>query len=303
MAIMINHHLLAVAFGILGNIISFLVYLAPLPTFYRIFKNKSTESFQCLPYLVALFSSMLWLYYAMVKGDAFLLITINSVGCVIETIYIVMFIAYAPIDKRNSALKILISMNIGVFSLILLVTHFLLKGNTQTVVLGWICVSFSVSVFAAPLTIVAHVIRTKSVEFMPFTLSLFLTMSAVMWFGYGLLLKDICIALPNIIGFVLGLVQMMLYVFYKSAGRVEKVAEETDLPELPIKNIVIFKAIGDDVLIPVDIHRFVKSNDETKEDAAVDVVEIQAEDPHEPKKQDKSFEISSGIIQQDESPV
>nr|QHT64215.1 sugar efflux transporter 15 [Litchi chinensis] len=297
MAIMINHHTLAVAFGVLGNIISFFVFLAPVPTFYRIFKKKSTESFQSIPYLVALFSSMLWTYYALIKGDAFLLITINSFGCIIETIYIVIFLVYATIDKRNSALKIFLSMNLGAFSLILVITHFVLKGNQQIVVLGWICVGFSVSVFAAPLSIMALVIKTKSVEFMPFTLSFFLTMSAVMWFGYGLLLKDICIALPNVIGFLLGLVQMMLYVYYKYARKVEKVADETDLPELTAKNIVIFRGVGgDDVLVPVDIQRSVKNNDEIKEDAPEVVVEIQTEEHRgQPKKQEKSFEISNGI--------
>ncbi|XLT35509.1 hypothetical protein HN873_066801, partial [Arachis hypogaea] len=81
------------------------------------------------------------------------------------------------------------------------------------------------SVFAAPLSIVAHVIRTKSVQFMPFNLSFFLTLSAVMWFAYGLFFSDICIAistptlsLPNVLDFALGVLQMLLYVIYRNAA-------------------------------------------------------------------------------------
>jgi len=39
-----------------------------------------------------------------------------------------------------------------------------------------------------------RVIKTKSVEFMPLSLSFFLTLNAIMWFFYGLLLNDYYIA-------------------------------------------------------------------------------------------------------------
>ncbi|GMI79865.1 senescence-associated gene 29 [Hibiscus trionum] len=241
MAVMGDHHTLAVVFGVLGNIISVLVFMAPLPTFYRIFKKKSTESFQSLPYQVALFSSMLWLYYALVKKGAFLLITINSFGCVVETIYISMFIAYASKDSRKSAMKLFVAMNVGLFSFILILTHFLLKSSVRVPVLGWICVAFSVSVFAAPLNIMARVVRTKSVEFMPFNLSFFLTLSAVMWFAYGLFIKDMCVALPNVLGFILGMLQMILYAIYRHG---EKGIMEEKKPAEQMKSIVVLGTLS-----------------------------------------------------------
>ncbi|CAK9181474.1 unnamed protein product [Ilex paraguariensis] len=186
-------HAWVFAFGILGNILSFMVYLAPVPTFSRIFKKKSTEDFQSVPYVVALFSSMLWIYYAWLKSNAILLITINAAGCVIETIYIALYIVYALKSARILTLKLLLLLNFGGFWSIMILTIFFLKGLNRVRVVGWICMALSVSVFAAPLSIMAQVIRTKSVEFMPFWLSFFLAMSAVMWFFYGLLLKDIYI--------------------------------------------------------------------------------------------------------------
>ncbi|KAJ4766036.1 Bidirectional sugar transporter SWEET [Rhynchospora pubera] len=230
MAVLSLDHPWAFAFGILGNIISFMVYLAPLPTFYRVYRKKSTEGFQSVPYVVALFSSMLWIYYAFLNTSVSLLITINSFGCVIETIYIVMYIIYAPKKAKIFTVKILFLLNVVIFGLILLLTLFLSEGPRRVRILGWVCVAFSVSVFIAPLSVIRLVIRTKSVEFMPFFLSFFLTLSAVAWFFYGLLSKDKYVALPNILGFTFGVAQMVLYLIYRN--KKPAVIEECKDPEL-----------------------------------------------------------------------
>ncbi|URD92858.1 Protein RUPTURED POLLEN GRAIN 1 [Musa troglodytarum] len=229
-------HPWAFTFGILGNIISFMVYLAPLPTFYRVCRRKSTEGFHSVPYVVALFSATLWIFYAFVKTNAGLLITINAVGCVIETAYVLVYFTYAPkaakvhhtrslnhfmqaTDRDSSDLKksvfglqmftakLVLLVNVGMFGLILLLTLLFAKGAKRVERL---------------------VIRTKSVEFMPFTLSFFLTWSAVVWFGYGLLTKDLYVALPNVLGFIFGVLQMVLYVAYRNQ---EKTMVEQKLPE------------------------------------------------------------------------
>lgn len=226
MALFDLHHPWVFVFGILGNIVSLFVFLAPVPTFIRIHKAKSTLGYQSVPYMVSLFSAMLWMYYAFLKKNAPLLISINSIGCVIETLYISIFLAYASKNVKRQTVKMLFVLVGGLYSVILLVTMFPFKGSLRVSVVGWICVAFSVCVFAAPLTILFQVVKTRSVEFMPFNLSFFLTLTAVMWFGYGLLLKDMCIAIPNVLGFVLGMLQMLLYGIYKNKKMPLEVVDE-----------------------------------------------------------------------------
>nr|UJT76407.1 bidirectional sugar transporter SWEET15 [Hemerocallis fulva] len=226
MCSMAEEHHWAFAFGILGNIISFMVYLAPLPTFLRIYKKKSTQGFQSIPYVVALFSASLWIYYALLKStNTFLLITINAAGCVIEAGYIIFYLIYAPRNARIYTAKLLLLLNVGLFGLIILLTLLLSTGSGRVVTLGWICVGFSTSVFVAPLSIMRLVIQTKSVEFMPFSLSFSLTLSAVVWFFYGFLSHDIYIALPNVLGFIFGVIQMLLYAMYMSENK-PKIVEQ-----------------------------------------------------------------------------
>ncbi|KAJ1279276.1 hypothetical protein BS78_04G143600 [Paspalum vaginatum] len=244
----------AFTFGILGNIISLMVFLSPLPTFYRVYRKKSTEGFLSTPYVVTLFSCMLWIFYALLKSGAELLVTINGVGCVIEAVYIAMYLVYAPKAARVLTARMVLGLNVGVFGLVALVTMVPFRGSLRVHVLGWICVSVALSVFAAPLSIMRQVIRTKSVEFMPFSLSFFLVLSAVIWFAYGALKKDVFVAFPNVLGFVFGLAQMALYMAYRKRKPAVVMVEEVKLPAEHAKEVavVVTSSCGAEVH-PIDI--------------------------------------------------
>ncbi|KAI4963544.1 hypothetical protein ZWY2020_011408 [Hordeum vulgare] len=163
------------------------------------------EGFQSVPYVVALFSAMLWIYYALLKSDRCLLITINSAGCVIETIYIIVYLTYAPKQAKLFTAKILLLLNVGVFGLILLLTCSCRRVRSDIVMLGWVCVGFSVSVFVAPLSVILQrlVVRTRAWSY-ALLLSLSLTVSAV-------------VCCPTFLGSPSGVIQMGLYAFYRNA--------------------------------------------------------------------------------------
>lgn len=67
-----------------------------------------------------------------------------------------------------------------------------------------------------------RVVKTKSVEYMPFSLSLSLTLCAATWFFYGFFSKDYYIMVPNVVGFMFGVAQMVLYFLYMDCNNINK---------------------------------------------------------------------------------
>ncbi|CAM8936746.1 unnamed protein product [Rhodiola kirilowii] len=123
--------------------------------------------------------------------------------------------------------------------LIVLITLLFIKTNAMRVTfVGWTCAIINLAVFAAPLSIMKQVITTKSVEFMPFSLSFFLTLCATAWFFYGLFVKDMYIAVPNVMGFIFGIAQMILYIIYKNAKPADNMIKIMSLEQDEEKAVV-----------------------------------------------------------------
>ncbi|KAG2580287.1 hypothetical protein PVAP13_6NG331200 [Panicum virgatum] len=201
--------------GIAGNIISFMVFLAPVTTFLQVYRKKSTGGFSSVPYVVALFSSVLWIFYALVKTNSRPLLTINAFGCGVEAAYIVFYLVYAPRRARLRTLAYFLLLDVAAFALIVVVTLCGVPKHLRVKFLGSVCLAFSMAVFVAPLSIIVKVVKTKSVEYLPISLSFCLTLSAVAWFCYGLFTKDPFVMYPNVGGFFFSCVQMGLYFWYR----------------------------------------------------------------------------------------
>ncbi|KAL8485332.1 hypothetical protein ACS0TY_027580 [Phlomoides rotata] len=210
-------HILHFVFGIFGNASALFLFLAPLITFKRIVQKKSTEQFSGIPYVMTLLNCLLSAWYGMpfVSPNNLLVSTINGTGSVIELVYVFVFVIFAPKKERAKILG-LFTLVLAVFATVVLVSLFALHGKGRKLFCGLAATVFSIIMYGSPLTIIRLVIKTKSVEFMPFFLSLFVFLCGTSWFVYGLLGKDPFVAIPNGFGCGLGTVQLILYAIYRN---------------------------------------------------------------------------------------
>ncbi|ONI12277.1 hypothetical protein PRUPE_4G155700 [Prunus persica] len=208
------------AAGIAGNIFAFGLFLSPIHTYRRIIRNRSTEEFSGLPYIYALLNCLICTWYGspLVSSDNLLIMTVNSAGAVFQLVYIALFIIYAEKSKKVRMLGFLLA-DFGLFAIIVFGSLQMTDLVMRRLIVGLLsCVSL-ISMFASPMFIINLVIRTKSVEFMPFYLSLSTFLMSTSFFLYGIFNYDLFIYVPNGIGTILGIIQLALYFYYKDSSK------------------------------------------------------------------------------------
>ncbi|KAK9926906.1 hypothetical protein M0R45_024114 [Rubus argutus] len=236
---MANTAMLRTIVGIIGNIISLGLFLSPIPTFTRIIKQKTVSDFKPDPYLATLLNCAVWVFYGMpfVHPDSTLVWTINGAGFIIEAAYIVIFVMYSPASKRT---RIFIALVIEAvfFAIVVFVNMFFFHTTKdRTLIVGIICIIFNILMYASPLTVMKMVIKTKSVKYMPLTLSVANLCNGIVWLIYSLLKFDINILIPNGLGSLSGVVQLILYATYYKTTRWDDDDDGKSRSEVQLSNV------------------------------------------------------------------
>ncbi|XP_020271305.1 bidirectional sugar transporter SWEET4-like [Asparagus officinalis] len=217
---MVNAEAIRSAVGVLGNIISFGLFLAPLPTFVDILKKKSVEKYSPVPYLATFMNCLLWCLYGLpiVHPDSLLVITINGSGLVLQGTYILIFLIFANDAKQRSKIVGILLAELAfiavVAGLVLSLTH---THEKRSMIVGILCIIFGVCMYASPLAVLKVVVSTKSVEYLPFMPSFTSFINGVCWTSYALIKFDLYMVIPNGLGTFLGVIQLLIYgIYFKS---------------------------------------------------------------------------------------
>ncbi|XP_057465339.1 bidirectional sugar transporter SWEET2a-like isoform X2 [Actinidia eriantha] len=179
------------AAGITGNIFAIVLFVSPIPTFRRIIRNKSTEQFSGLPYVYGLLNCLICLWYGMpiVSPGIIPVATVNSIGAVFQLTYLTIFIINADRAKQVKMLGLFLA-DCAIFGIIAFASLKFFQPPNRQIFVGYLSVISLISMFASPLFVINLVIKTKSVEFMPFYLSLATFLMSLSFFAYGMFKFD-----------------------------------------------------------------------------------------------------------------
>ncbi|CAD6247257.1 unnamed protein product [Miscanthus lutarioriparius] len=220
---MVSPDTIRTAIGVIGNGTALVLFLSPVPTFIRIWKKGSVEQYSPIPYVATLLNCMMWVLYGLpvVHPHSMLVITINGAGMAIQLTYVTLFLLYSAGAVRRKVVLLLaaeVAFVGAVAALVLTLAH---THERRSMVVGIFCVLFGTGMYAAPLSVMKMVIQTKSVEYMPLFLSLASLVNGICWTAYALIHFDLYITIPNGLGVLFAVAQLVLYaIYYKNTQKI-----------------------------------------------------------------------------------
>uniref|UniRef100_A0A0E0DNC8 Bidirectional sugar transporter SWEET n=1 Tax=Oryza meridionalis TaxID=40149 RepID=A0A0E0DNC8_9ORYZ len=230
--------------GIIGSVACMLLYAAPILTFKRVIKKASVEEFSCIPHILALFSCLTYSWYGFpvvsYGWENLTVCSISSLGVIFEGTFISIYVWFAPRGKKKQVM-LMASLILAVFCMTVFFSSFSIHNHhIRKVFVGSVGLVSSISMYGSPLVAMKQVIRTKSVEFMPFYLSLFTLFTSLTWMAYGVIGRDPFIATPNCIGSIMGILQLVVYCIYskrKEAPKVLHDIEQANVVKIPTSHV------------------------------------------------------------------
>ncbi|KAG5329036.1 SWET1 protein, partial [Acromyrmex charruanus] len=195
-----------------ASICTVLQFLAGVLVCKKYIRNGSTGDSSGLAFVTCFMSCSLWLRYGTLTGDLFI-IFVNIFGTILQICYILIYILYNV--KRSTTIK-QFTIAICLISLVYLYSIFQKNRVLAEKHIGFLSCSLTILFFASPLISLAHVIRMKSTDSLPFPVIISSMVVSCQWFAYGCLLSDQFIQIPNFMGCILSAFQLSLFLIYPS---------------------------------------------------------------------------------------
>jgi len=207
---------------ILATVSTVFLFLVPYRSIRLIELSKSVGETPWQPLIAQLLNCSLWLIYGILRNDL-MIMGVNAVGLISVLYFLSIYFKYAIFTPLLMKISVGASVLLGV----VFISSLTLPAQVVIKYLGLIASCFSVMLFGSPLAKVFTVIKTGNTKLMPFYLSATGSVCSGSWALYGYLVSDVYVWFPNLLGFSLSLIQLIVLAYFG-------VNKRRSLMELPL---------------------------------------------------------------------
>ncbi|KAL3079077.1 hypothetical protein niasHS_014859 [Heterodera schachtii] len=189
------------------------LFFCGIPICLQIFRRGSTFEISGFPFLMGFLGGAFWLRYGFLKLDL-TMITVNSVGVSLMSLYL-LFYLYFSRPRANFVIQLTVVASF-ISAMLVLVNIYQMDSIKY---LGFVCMTFNIMNFGAPLAGLTVVLRNRCCATLPLPLCVANLLVSSQWCLYGVCVNDIFIIIPNGAGMLLASLQISLFlVFPRRAG-------------------------------------------------------------------------------------
>jgi solute carrier family 50 protein (sugar transporter) len=196
-----------------------------MPTIIQIGHDRSVGTLPLLPYSSMIASCFLWLFYGLLRNEAKIWFT-NLIGFCFGLFYFSKFVVWAPLKSPTlpGSVQLHVQVCLAIFAATFSLTF--LSPLSAAGIIGNIAVLFCLIMFGSPLAALKTVLQTKSASSIPLPFTLATIVNCFLWSVTGLLdMNDVNVYLPNLIGFLFGIVQLALKLIYGDGAKAKGESE------------------------------------------------------------------------------
>ncbi|GLC44748.1 hypothetical protein PLESTB_000969000 [Pleodorina starrii] len=206
---MASNVLLKTVVPALGAVVSTAMYLAPLKAVLRASRDKNLGELNPLPLSVTIANCIAWCCFGLLKHDPF--VTAPNTAGVLIAVFMTLT-AYGLADEAGRHnMRFVCCLTACVMPLLGVFTAFgATDAAMQAGVWGLAGNVISLIYYAAPLSTMWEVIRTRNSASILVPLTMMNTLNAALWTTYGIAVLEPLIWLPNAIGLGLSVLQVAL---------------------------------------------------------------------------------------------
>lgn len=177
-------------------------------------RRRNTGEYTIYPFLAIGVSGMTWIMYGALASDM-LVLGVNTVAAAMGVYYTRVYLQHGTgslHDKIMVVLACLTPLAIAGSTVWSLPANASLASQADTV--GTYALLLTLVSFAAPLVTIRDVVARESAAAIPTPIAISQTLQCIAWFIYGRQQEDVFIIIPNVLGAILGAIQLSLIARY-----------------------------------------------------------------------------------------